>query len=270
MLNFWFNKFVRLKNTVAFLQRLWRVKQWFSWPNWPTRKSRGKFISCKDSCWASTLPSNNRGAMFNVGLQEFLGYVQCGRIWEFLLIFGIFFVQFGSGNSTKLSIGQPQTIINISYTSIFGPVLKPLRMAFFWWYIIQVYFQQPSSFPPLGLFLASRMQLAAHCLHLRRMQSSFVGFGSIVRISWNLFFFGAVFGLQSWPGSMKVRFSVVSFAPPGVSLGVIGSSEALGQWSLAKCVALSPRLAETRLKSEPDFHSVARWWQLKYFWNFHP
>lgn len=55
---------------------------------------------------------------------------------------------------------------------------------------------------------------------------------------------------------MKVRFSVVSFAPPGVSLGVIGSSEALGRWSLAKCVALSPRLAETRLKSEPDFHSV--------------
>lgn len=55
---------------------------------------------------------------------------------------------------------------------------------------------------------------------------------------------------------MKVRFSVVSFAPPGVSLAVIGSTESLGKWNPNNAVPLTARLADTRLRSEPDFHSA--------------
>ena len=54
----------------------------------------------------------------------------------------------------------------------------------------------------------------------------------------------------------KIRFSVVSFAPPGSSLAVIGSCDSLGKWSLDRAVDMKPRLANARLQSEPDFHWV--------------
>ena len=60
--------------------------------------------------------------------------------------------------------------------------------------------------------------------------------------------------MSSTDGRKMVRFSVVSFAPPGSSLAVIGSSASLGKWSLEKAVTMKPRLANARLQSEPDFH----------------
>lgn len=54
----------------------------------------------------------------------------------------------------------------------------------------------------------------------------------------------------------RVRFSVVSFAPPGVSLAVIGSTPSLGKWNPKNAVPLKAKLADTRLRSEPDYHSA--------------
>ena len=54
---------------------------------------------------------------------------------------------------------------------------------------------------------------------------------------------------------MKVRFSVVSLAPPGVVLAVSGSCASLGRWSCAQAVPLTGRLPK-RGSTEPDFHSV--------------
>eukprot|EP00435_Cladocopium_sp_Y103_P052703 s239_g16.t1 len=56
--------------------------------------------------------------------------------------------------------------------------------------------------------------------------------------------------------AMKVRFSVVSLAPPGVVLAVSGSCASLGRWSVAEAVPLVPRLGGSRLETEPDFHVV--------------
>lgn len=53
-----------------------------------------------------------------------------------------------------------------------------------------------------------------------------------------------------------VRFSVVSFAPKGVQLAVIGGCLELGDWAIERAPKLQCRLGETRLQSEPDFHWV--------------
>lgn len=104
-------------------------------------------------------------------------------------------------------------------------------------------------FLPLGVFGFKQKANSSKSLHFAtnaklicRLLASFAS------VKFVFFLLPAFLDEKAIPSrSMKVRFSVVSFAPPGVSLGVIGSSEALGRWSLAKCVALSPRLAETRL-----------------------
>ncbi|CAJ1333330.1 unnamed protein product [Effrenium voratum] len=52
----------------------------------------------------------------------------------------------------------------------------------------------------------------------------------------------------------QLRFSVVSFAGPGVPLAVVGSCPSLGQWDPQKAVVMQPRHGDMRLQSEPDFH----------------
>ena len=118
---------------------------------------------------------------------------------------------------------------------------------------------KPSSFSsPLGVFwLQNFSKQLNKSRHFATNAKLICRLKSHPSHPWNLgvaslaagLFFGTEKSAICFPDGvfMKVRFSVVSFAPPGVSLGVIGSSETLGRWSLAKCVALSPRLAETRL-----------------------
>lgn len=40
----------------------------------------------------------------------------------------------------------------------------------------------------------------------------------------------------------KIRFSVVSFAPPGAALAVLGSTESLGKWDVQRAKKLEARL----------------------------
>lgn len=57
-------------------------------------------------------------------------------------------------------------------------------------------------------------------------------------------------------GVVVVRFSVVSFAPQGTDLAVIGSTPELGDWQVHQACAMRCRLGSGRLQSEPDFHWV--------------
>jgi len=55
-------------------------------------------------------------------------------------------------------------------------------------------------------------------------------------------------------GAARVRFSVVSFAPRGSRLAVVGSCPELGEWNVDRAQRMSCRLGDGRLQSEPDFH----------------
>lgn len=57
-------------------------------------------------------------------------------------------------------------------------------------------------------------------------------------------------------GAETVRFSVVSFAPAGVRLAVVGSCPELGDWRVERAHVMQCRLGDKRLQSEPDYHWV--------------
>mmetsp|Transcript_24557 Transcript_24557/g.56636 ORF Transcript_24557/g.56636 Transcript_24557/m.56636 type:complete len:325 (+) Transcript_24557:57-1031(+) len=55
---------------------------------------------------------------------------------------------------------------------------------------------------------------------------------------------------------VTVRFTVVSFAPQGSCLAVVGGSPELGDWNVDQAKTMQPSLGHGRLQSEPDLHWV--------------
>jgi len=53
---------------------------------------------------------------------------------------------------------------------------------------------------------------------------------------------------------MKVRFSVISFVPPGTSIAVVGSLPELGSWKVSECPSMSPSSPPKSM--EPSFWSA--------------
>lgn len=57
------------------------------------------------------------------------------------------------------------------------------------------------------------------------------------------------------PRLVRVRFAVVSWAPPGTTVAVVGKSASLGAWSAENGHEMACSLGSQRFESEPDY-----WW----------